>query len=98
MTDYWRLRYDKIKEDEQLYLIQKQNLAEVKNLIDETVKLYNKASYNNYDDYIKREEKKNILKYEYQRKKDSELYKKEMMDKDLDIIERKKKEKDFKKL
>ena len=98
MTDYWRLRYDKIKEDEQLYLIQKQNLAEVKNLIDETVKLYNKASYNNYDDYIKREEKKNILKYEYQRKKDSELYKKEMMDKELDIIDRKKKEKDFKKV
>ena len=98
MTDYWKLRYDKNKENEQFYLIRKQNLAEVKNLIDETVKLYNKARYNNYDDYIRREEKKNILKYEYQRKKDRELYKKEMMDKELDIIDRKRKEKDFNKI
>lgn len=98
MTDYWRLRYDKNKENEQFYLIQKQNLAEVKNLIDETVKLYNKARYNNYEDYIRREEKKNILKYEYQRKKDIDLLKKEMIDKELDIIDRKRKEKDFKKV
>ena len=98
MTDYWRLRYDKNKENEQFYLIQKQNLAEVKNLIDETVKLYNKARYNNYEDYIRREEKKNILKYEYQKKKDSDLLKKEMIDKELDIIDRKRKEKDFKKV
>jgi hypothetical protein len=98
MTDYWRIRYDKNKENEQFYLIHKQNLAEVKNLIDETVNLYNKARFNNYNDYIKREEKKNILKNEYQRKKDSELYKKEIMDKELDLIDRKKKEKDFKKI
>ena len=59
MTDYWKLRYDKNKENERFYLIQKQNLAEVKNLIDQTVKLYNKARKNLFDDYIKNEQKIN---------------------------------------
>ena len=48
MTDYWKLRYNKKKENERFYLIKKQNLAEVKNLIDQTVKLYNKSRKNLY--------------------------------------------------
>ena len=51
ITDYWKLRYDKNRENERFYLIQKQNLAEVKNLIDQSVKLYNSARYNLYGDY-----------------------------------------------
>ena len=70
MTDYWKLRYDQSKENEIFYLVQKQNLSEVKNLIDLTVKLYNKARHNNYDDYIKREDEKNKIKFENQKKRD----------------------------
>ena len=95
MTDYWKLRYDRNKENERFYLIQKQNLAEIKNLIDLTVRLYNKARHNNYDDYIHREEEKNKLKLKYQKKRDKEYNDKEMMDKEIDLIDKKKKEKEF---
>ena len=95
LTDYWKLRYDQSKENERFYLIQKQNLSEVKNLIDLTVKLYNKARHNNYDDYIKREEEKNKIKFENQKKRDKEYYNREMMDKEINLMDKKNKEKQF---
>ena len=95
LTDYWKLRYDQSKENERFYLIQKQNLSEIKNLIDLTVKLYNKARHNNYDDYIKREEEKNKIKFETQKRRDKEYYNKEMMDKEIKLIDKKNKEKQF---
>ena len=101
ITDYWKLRYDKNRENEKYYLIQKQNLAEVKNLIDLTVKLYNKARKNvfdDYDDYIKKEEKKNQLKFEYQKKRDKAYYNKEIMEKEIDLMDKKKEEKELNKL
>ena len=45
----WKLRYDQNKENERLYLIKRQNLTEVKMLIDKSVKLFNKARQNVYD-------------------------------------------------
>ena len=98
MTDYWKLRYDKNKENERFYLIQKQNLAEVKNLIDQTVKLYNKARKNLYEDYIKNEEKKNKLKLEYQKKRDKEYINQEMMNKEIDLFDKKRQENEFRNL
>lgn len=95
LTDYWKLRYDQSKENERFYLIQKQNLSEVKNLIDLTVKLYNKARHNNYDDYIKREEEKNKIKFENQKKRDKEYYHREMIDKEINLIDKINKEKQF---
>ena len=95
MTDYWKLRYDVDKENERFYLIQKQNLSEVKNLIDLTVKLYNKARHNNYNDYIKREEEKNKLKIKFQKKRDKEYYDKEKRDKEIDLIDKQIQEKQF---
>ena len=89
LTDYWKLRYDQSKENERFYLIQKQNLSEVKNLIDLTVKLYNKARHNNYDDYIKREEEKNKIKFENQKKRDKEYYNREMMNKEINLMDKK---------
>ena len=97
ITDYWKLRYDVDKENERFYLIQKQNLSEVKNLIDLTVKLYNKARHNNYDDYIKREEEKNKAKCEYQKKRDKEYLNKEKTDKERDLIDKQIQEKEFRK-
>ena len=98
MTDYWKLRYDKDKENERFYLIQKQNLAEVKNLIDQSVKLYNSARYNLYGDYIKQEENKNKLKNKYIKKRDNEYYDKDAINKELDLYDKKKKEKEFRKI
>ena len=100
MTDYWKLRYDADRDNERFYSIQKQNLAEVKNLIDLTVKLYNKARhYNyNYDDYIKREEGKNKLKFEFQKKRDKEYYNKEKMDKEIDLNDKQIQEKEFRRI
>ena len=99
MTDYWRLRYDKNRENERFYIIQKQNLSEVKNLIDLTVKLYNKARQNNYDydNYLKKEEEKNKLKLEFKLKKDKEFYNKEVIDKEIDLMDKRYKEKEFRK-
>ena len=100
MTNYWKCRYDKNRENERFYLIEKQNLAEIKNLIDISVKLYNKARKNNYEyeEYIKKEEEKNKMKYEMKKMKDKEYYEKEMMDKEIDLVDKKNKENQFRKL
>ena len=97
-TDYWKLRYDNEKENERFYLIQKQNLSEVKNLIDQSVKLYNNARYNMYGDYIKQEENKNKLRIVYMKKRDKEYLNKEIMDKEIDLYDKKNKEKEFRKI
>ncbi len=99
MTDYWRLRYDKNRENERFYIIEKQNLSEVKNLIDLTVKLYNKARQNNYDydNYLKKEEEKNKLKLEFKLKKDKEFINKQIIDKEIDLMDKRYKEKEFRK-
>lgn len=97
ITDYWALRYDKDKENQRFFLIEKQNLAEVKQLIDQTVKLYNKARENIYDGYIKNEEKKNKLKLEYQKQKDKDYYNKEIINKEIDLMDKKRKENEFNK-
>jgi hypothetical protein len=100
MTDYWKFRYDKSRENERFYLIEKQNLAEIKNLIDTTVRLYNGARHYNYEyeNNLKKEEEKNRIRYEAKKMKDKEFYEKEMLDKEIDIVDKKNKEKEFRKL
>jgi hypothetical protein len=100
MTDYWKFRYDKSRENERFYLIEKQNLAEIKNLINASVKLYNGARHYNYEyeKNLKKEEEKNKIRYEAKKMKDKEFYEKEMMDKEIDIVDKKNKEKQFRKL
>ena len=65
LTDFWSLRYDKEKEDEQIYFLKKQNLSQIKKLIDETLKLREKGKYKNHQKYVKKEEEKIMIKKEY---------------------------------
>ena len=95
LTDFWSLRYDKEKEDEQIFFLKKQNLSQIKKLIDETLKLREKGKYQNHKKYVKKEEIKNLIKKEYITKRDKEIKEREKIEKEIDEINKKRKEKEF---
>ena len=97
LTDYWSLRYDQDKENEEVYYLKKQNLSQVKNLIDETLKLRKKAKYLSYDKNLIKKERKNLIRKRYKIKRDNMIKAQEKLDKLLDKVERKQKEKEFNK-
>ena len=95
LTDFWSLRYDKEKEDEQIYFLKKQNLSQIKKLIDETLKLREKGKYKKHEKYVKKEEEKIIVQKEYITKRDKEIKQREKLEQEITEINKKKKEKDF---
>ena len=95
LTDFWSLRYDKEKEDEQIYFLKKQNLSQIKKLIDETLKLREKGKYKKHEKYVKKEEEKIIVQKEYITKRDKEIKQREKLEHEITEINKKKKEKDF---
>ena len=97
LTDYWNLRYDLDKENEEVYFLKKQNLSQIKNLIDETLKLRKKAKSYNYDKYLDKLEKKNLIRKADKIRKDNIIKAQEKCDKLLDKVDRKKKEIEFNK-
>ena len=97
LTDYWSLRYDQDKENEEVYYLKKQNLSQVKNLIDETLKLRKKAKYLSYDKNLIKKERNNLIRKRYKIKRDNMIKAQEKLDKLLDKVERKQKEKEFNK-
>ena len=97
LIDYWSLRYDQDKENEEVYYLKKQNLSQVKNLIDETLKLRKKAKYLSYDKNLIKKERNNLIRKRYKIKRDNMIKAQEKLDKLLDKVERKQKEKEFNK-
>ena len=97
LTDFWSLRYNKEKEDELVYFLKRQNLSEIKNLIDETLKLRKKAKFHNHQKYKQKEEEKIVLKKNYLIKRDKIIKAQENLEKEIDLLDRKKKEKEFNK-
>ena len=95
LTDFWSLRYDKEKEDEQIYFLKKQNLSQIKNLIDKTLTLREKGKFVNHKKYVKKEEEKNMLQKEYYTQRDKAIKEQEKFEKKLDEAIKKKKERDF---
>ena len=95
LTDFWSLRYDKEKEDEQIYFLKKQNLSQIKKLIDETLKLREKGKYKKHEKYVKKEEEKIIVQKEYITKRDKEIKQREKLEHEITEINKKKKEKEF---
>ena len=95
LTDFWSLRYDKETEDEQIYFLKKQNLSQIKKLIDETLKLREKGKYKKHEKYVKKEEEKIIVQKEYITKRDKEIKQREKLEHEITEINKKKKEKDF---
>ena len=95
LTDFWSLRYDKEKEDEQIYFLKKQNLSQIKKLIDETLKLREKGKYKKHEKYVKKEEEKIIVRKEYITKRDKEIKQREKLEHEITEINKKKKEKEF---
>lgn len=95
LTDFWSLRYDKDKEDEQIYFLKKQNVSEIKNLIDDTLRRREKGKYKNHEKYVKKEAAKLMIKNEYLAKRDKIIKQHEKYEIEMDAINRKKKEKEF---
>ena len=65
LTDYWSLRYNKEKEDEQIFFLKKQNLSEIKKLIDDTLTRREKGKFLNHEKYYLKEEQKEIKNKEF---------------------------------
>lgn len=95
LTDFWSLRYDKDKEDEQIYFLKKQNLSQIKRLIDDTLKLREKGKYKNHQKYVNKEALKNMIKNEYLAKRDNIIKQREKIEKEINEINKKKNEKEF---
>jgi len=96
LTDYWNLRYDLEKENEEVYFLKKQNLSQIKKLIDDTLKLREKGKYKKHEKYVKKEEEKIMIKKEYITKRDKEIKQREKLEQEINEINKKKKEKQFK--
>lgn len=100
IANYGRLKYDQIKEKERLFLLKKQNLTEIKMLIDRSVKSCNKTIDNmiEYKNSMKKKENNIILKNIYMKKKGIEYVNKEKKEEEIDLIKKKHNEKSFKKM
>ena len=92
LTDFWSLRYDIEKENEQVYFLQKQNLSQIKNLIDETLKLRKKSKFLNHEKYRITQEKKNYIRKAFQIRKNKIIKTQEKIEKLIDKAERKERE------
>ena len=97
LTDFWSLRYDIEKENEQVYFLQKQNLSQIKNLIDETLKLRKKSKFLNHEKYRITQEKKNYIRKAFQIRKNKIIKTQEKIEKLIDKAERKEREEEFNK-
>jgi hypothetical protein len=97
LTDYWALRYDKEKENELVYFLKRQNLSQIKNLIDKTLYLREKGKFPNHDRYVKKEEAKELLQKEYLTQRDKKIKEKEVQEKEFDEYITRKKKEDFNK-
>ena len=64
-TDYWSCRYDIDKENDRAYFLKRQNISQIKHLIDETLRLRKKSKFPNHDIYAMKQEKKNITKKKF---------------------------------
>ena len=78
-----------------VYFLKKQNLSQVKNLIDKTLSLREKGKFPNHDRYFKKEEAKDLLQKEYYTKRDIKIKEKEIQEKEIDEYISKKKKDDF---
>ena len=97
ITDFWSLRYDIEKENEQVYFLKKQNLSQIKNIIDETLKLRKKSKFLNHEKYRIIQEKKNYINKTLQIKKDKIMEMQKKIEKLIDKAERKEREEEFNK-
>ena len=97
LTDFWSLRYDIDKENEEVYFLKKQNLSQVKNLIDETLKLRKKSKGLIYDKYLMKLEKKNLIRKNNLIRRDNILKTQEKINQLIEKVERRQKEKEFNK-
>ena len=95
LTDYWSLRYNKEKEDEQVFFLKKQNLSEIKKLIDDTLTRREKGKFLNHEKYYLKEEQKEIKNKEFLINRDRKIKEQEKIEKEIDIINKRKKEKEF---
>jgi len=95
LTDYWSLRYNKEKEDEQIFFLKKQNLSEIKKLIDDTLTRREKGKFLNHEKYYLKEEQKDIKNKEFLINRDRKIKEQEKIEKEIDIIKKRKKEKEF---
>jgi hypothetical protein len=95
LTDYWSLRYNKEKEDEQIFFLKKQNLSEIKKLIDDTLTRREKGKFLNHEKYYLKEEQKEIKNKEFLINRDRKIKEQEKIEKEIDIINKRKKEKEF---
>ena len=95
LTDYWSLRYNKEKEDEQIFFLKKQNLSEIKKLIDHTLTRREKGKFLNHEKYYLKEEQKEIKNKEFLINRDRKIKEQEKIEKEIDIINKRKKEKEF---
>ena len=95
LTDFWSLRYDKERENELVYFLKRQNLSQVKNLIDKTLALREKGKFPNHVRYFKKEEAKDLLQKEYLTQRDIKIKEKEIHNKEMDDYISNKKKDDF---
>ena len=96
-TDYWSCRYDMEKENDRAYFLQKQNISQMKNLIDETLRLRKKSKFPQHDIYAAVQEEKNLNKKKILQRKDQAIKEKEKMNQIFDQISKKQKEDEFNK-
>ena len=96
-TDYWSCRYDIDKENDRAYFLKRQNISQIKHLIDETLRLRKKSKFPNHDIYAIKQEKKNITKKKILLRKDQAMKDQEKINKIFDLISKREKEKEFNK-
>ena len=96
-TDYWSCRYDIEKENDRVYFLKKQNISQIKNLIDETLKLRKKSKFPKHDIYASLQEKKILTKKTILERNDKYLKDQEKIKNIFDSINKKEKEKEFNK-
>ena len=96
-TDYWSCRYDIDKENDRAYFLKRQNISQIKHLIDETLRLRKKSKFPNHDIYAIKQEKNNITKKKILLRKDQAMKDQEKINKIFDLISKREKEKEFNK-
>ena len=96
-TDYWSCRYDIEKENDRIYFLKKQNISQIKNLIDETLKLRKKSKFPKHDIYASLQEKKILTKKTILERNDKYIKDQEKIKNIFDSINKKEKEKEFNK-
>ena len=96
-TDYWSCRYDIEKENDRIYFLKRQNITQIKNLIDETLKLRKKSKFPKHNIYTSLQEKKNLTKKKILERNDKLIKDQEKIKILFDSINKKEKEKEFNK-